>query len=53
MSKDLMLGYSWAAYKIWKNRFYEIKFENQKFIEEFAQSKTHIKEKYESIISQY
>lgn len=52
MSKDLTLGYSWAAYRIWKNRFYEIKLENQQLIEEFAQSKTHIKKKYEFIISQ-
>ena len=32
MSSKLLLGYSWGAYKSWKSRLSEIKFENQKLI---------------------
>lgn len=39
MSKSLIISYSWGAYKSWKNRFQELKIENQSLIMEFAKEK--------------
>ena len=35
MSKDMFKGYSWGAYRIWKNRLKELKIENRNLIENF------------------
>jgi len=41
MSQEQRWGYSWAAYRIWKSRFQEIKFENQKQIKKYIRDTFH------------
>jgi hypothetical protein len=36
MSKELIVGYSWAAFRVWRARFWELKIENQNLIREYA-----------------
>jgi hypothetical protein len=36
MQKELIVGYSWAAFQVWRARFCELKIENQNLIREYA-----------------
>lgn len=36
MSKELRVGYSWAAFRVWQARFSELKLDNQQIIRDYA-----------------
>jgi hypothetical protein len=36
LSKELRVGYSWAAFRVWSGRFPELKLENQRLLREYA-----------------
>jgi hypothetical protein len=38
MRKELIVGYSWAAFKVWRARFGELKIENQNLIRKYVAS---------------
>src|SRR5207249_1805923 len=33
MSKELRIGYSWAAFSVWQNRFQELQIDTQRFLQ--------------------
>jgi hypothetical protein len=41
MKKELIVGYSWAAFRVWRARFGELKIENQNLIREYATKNFH------------